>query len=339
MVGACERPVTTLIANTELVVCSSETLATHPELFHYTSLDAFENIIKSNSFWASHYADMADKNEVLLMRDRLPAAIAPRFDEIVAPMNRHYRRLFHAAGGGNGVARNFVKSLYDVTFLGETRFSAIEAYMASFSTHAHDGDFERENGVPNQWTEYGGPNGVCLVLDTAKLAAYLGREMDTRYWVRLALEPVRYNDRPVDQLFPELVNASADTLQQFVQGVPYPEMAVPEFLSGATLLKSAKYKSEREIRIVAIPGTKRLSDRAVKEHPSEFNPMPLPEIRSRTDGRRYISIFEPLGITLPLKRVIIGPSAWQAQNALIVQSLLREVPIFLSICDQSVSTV
>ena len=33
---------TGLIANTELVVCAAETRAIHPELFHYTSLDAFE---------------------------------------------------------------------------------------------------------------------------------------------------------------------------------------------------------------------------------------------------------------------------------------------------------
>jgi hypothetical protein len=74
--------VTTLIANTELVVCSAETLATRSELFHYTNLPAFQSIAAFNSFWASHYADMADKSEVLLMKDRLPAIVAPRFEQI-----------------------------------------------------------------------------------------------------------------------------------------------------------------------------------------------------------------------------------------------------------------
>jgi hypothetical protein len=274
---------------------------------------------------------MADKSEVLLMKDRLPAVVAPRFDEIVAPMSRHHRRLFRAAGGGLGVARDFVHSLYGATFLGKSSFSALEAFIVSFSTHAHDGDFERANGVASQWQGYAGPDGICLVLDTAAMAVYLGQEMDSRYWVRLALEPVRYGDSPVEQLFPELVEASADTLRQFIQGVRFPEMAVPEFLSGATLLKGAKYRSEREIRIVAIPGTRRLSDQAAKEYPSEFRTMPLPEIRTRGE-RRYTAILEPLAINLPLKRVIVGPSVRQAENASVVRSLIGDVPVFLSKC-------
>src|SRR5260370_31291520 len=112
----------TLIANTELVICTVETQAKHPELFHYTNAAAFESILKSNAFWASHYADMADQKEVMLMRDRLPAAVAPRFEEIVARLNRRDRRLFKAAGGGKGVAKDFVESLYGATFLIKTCF-------------------------------------------------------------------------------------------------------------------------------------------------------------------------------------------------------------------------
>ncbi len=172
---------TGLTANTELVVCSAETLATHPELFHYTSLAAFQSIVTSNSFWASHYADMADKSEVILMKDKLHCVIAPRFEEIVAPMNRPNRRLFQAAGGGLGVAKDFVGSLYGATFFGKAAFSALEAFLVSFSTHAHDSDVERAHGAASQSQGYAGPNGVCLVLDTASMAEYLGQAMDSQY--------------------------------------------------------------------------------------------------------------------------------------------------------------
>ena len=47
--------------------------------------------------------------------------------------------------------------------------------------------------------------------------------------------------------------AAADTLRQFLSGVKTPEMAVPEFLAGTTLLKGVRFKPEREVRIVAIP--------------------------------------------------------------------------------------
>ena len=48
-------------------------IALRPELFRCTNIHAFERIVRSSSFWASHSANMADQKEVLLMRDRLPA--------------------------------------------------------------------------------------------------------------------------------------------------------------------------------------------------------------------------------------------------------------------------
>lgn len=322
-----------LIINTELVICSVETQASHPELFHYTSRDAFQGIVSSGTFWASHCADMSDKAEVLLMRKRLPAAVAPRFDEIVAALNRHGRHLFKAAGSGTGVAKDLVDSLYDATFLSKTGFTALDAFSVSFSTHAQDGEFEREHGLASQWKGYAGADGLCLVFDTSAMAQCLGKEMDTRYWVRLALDPVRYDDAPIEQLFPELVNASADTLRQFLSGVRTPDMALPEFLAGATLLKGAGFRTEREVRIVAIPGTQRLSDQAVKEHPDDFTVRPLPEVRARSEPtRRYIRIFETAGMSLPIKRVIVGPSSRQDENAAFARSLVGDVPVTCSVC-------
>jgi hypothetical protein len=260
-----ERKTMSLIADVELVICSVETQAKHPELFHYTKPAAFKNIVKSNTFWASHYRDMADQTEVQLMRDKLPAAIAPRFDEIVSSikLTRIQRRLWKKSGGGLGTARDFVNSLYGATFDNRTDVvTAMDAFMTSFSTHAADGDFEREHGVWSQWRDYAGPDGFCIVLDTAALGRMLGEDMDSRYWARLTLDSARYGDAPIDELFPELVDASADTLRQFLHGVKYPEMAVPQFLLGTTLLKDAGYRPEREVRIVGIPGTKRMSDQA-----------------------------------------------------------------------------
>jgi hypothetical protein len=49
------------IANVPLLVCDPKTWREHPELFHYTGGPAFGSIVRSNSFWASHYRDMKDK--------------------------------------------------------------------------------------------------------------------------------------------------------------------------------------------------------------------------------------------------------------------------------------
>jgi hypothetical protein len=106
------------IANVPLLVCDPKTWREHPELFHYTGGPAFGSIVRSNSFWASHYRDMKDKAEVLRLRTALPPAIAARYDEIVAAFktNRTARRLWKKGGGGLGTARDFVNSLYGATF-------------------------------------------------------------------------------------------------------------------------------------------------------------------------------------------------------------------------------
>jgi len=322
------------IANVKNVVCSVETLSRHPELYHYTKPAAFEGILASQTLWCSHYREMLDTTEVQLMRDLLPPAVAPRMDEIVEKLNRRTRRLWDASGRGAKTARDLVNALYGATFDGKAAYSALDAYLFSFSTHAEDSAFDREHGIRSQWDDYAGPEGYCLVFDIGEIARMLGREMDTRYWARLTLDPVRYADRSVENIFPELVDASADTLRQFIDGVRTPEMAVPEFLAGTTLLKGAAYKSEREVRIVAIPGTAKAAKHAAKEYPGQFDASaPLPEIRLVPDtGKRHIALFDGLGLRLPIKRVIVGPGARQEERAERAQLLLGDVHVTTSQC-------
>ena len=227
-----------------------------------------------------------------------------------------------------------VEALYGATFDGRAVYSALDVFLFSFSTHAEDSEFDREHGIRSQWGSYAGPNGYCLVFDITEMAQSLTREMNSRYWVRVTLDPVRYADQPVEEIFPELVDASSDSLRQFINGVRTPEMALPEFLAGATLLKGAAYKSEREVRVVAIPGTAETKKHAANEYPDQFDAtVPLPEIKVRLDtGKRYVALFDGLRLRLPIKRVIVGPGPHQDERAERARSLLRDVPVTLSRC-------
>jgi hypothetical protein len=277
---------------------------------------------------------MVDTDEVRLMRDLLPAAVAPGMDAIVETLNRKRRRLWNASGRGAKTARDLVNALYGATFDGAAVYSAIDPYLFSFSTHGEDTAFDREHGIRSQWDGYAGPEGYCLVFDIAAVAQMLKREGEARYWTWLMLEPVRYADRPVEEIFPELVLGSADTLRRFIDGEILPEMAIPEFLRGTTLLKGVSYKSEREVRIVAIPGTAETARYAAKEYPDQFDATaPLPDVKTRPDtGKRYVALFDRLGLRLPIKRVIVGPGAQQKERAERAQSILRDVPITISQC-------
>jgi hypothetical protein len=325
---------TSKIANIENEICSVETMSRHPELFHYTKPTAFESIIKSQTLWCSHYRTMLDQDEVRSMRALLPPAVAPQMDAIVETLNRHTRRLWDASGRGVQTARDLVNSLYGATVDGNAEYSALDPYLFSFSTHSEDTAFDREHGIKSQWENYAGPQGYCLVFDVRELATLIKLEASKRYWAWLTLQPVRYNDRPIEEIFPELVDGLADTLRQFLSGNRTPEVAAKEFLIGTTLLKGIDYKPEREVRIVAIPGTAHAARYAAKEFPVEFDAtLPIPEIRTRpgTD-KRYIVLFDGLDVRLPIKRVILGPGEHQDERAERARLLLGDVPTSLSLC-------
>jgi hypothetical protein len=336
------------IANLENVICSAETKARHPELYHYTKPAAFEGIVASQTLWCSHYSEMLDHEEIALMRKLLPLAVAPHMDALMEDkknFNRKIRRTWKASGGGDQTALDLVNSFYGATFDGKAAYAALEAYLFSFSTHADDTAFDRDHGIRSQWDCYAGPEGYCLVFDIGAVAQMLKQEGDARYWAWLMLEPVRYADRPVEDIFPELVHGLVDTLRLLISQASTQQQfgalsgAVPDeiskqFLAGTTLLKGADYKPEREVRIVAFPGTAKAARQAAKEYPDQFDAtLPLPEIRTRPDtGKRYVALFDGLGQRLPIKRVIIGPGARQEERAERARSMLGDVPVTISRC-------
>jgi hypothetical protein len=97
-----------------------------------------------------------------------------------------------AAGRGDQTARDLVNSLYGATFDGRAAYSALDAYLFSFSTHADDTAFDQEHGIRSQWDRYAGPEGYCLVFGVGEIARMLKQEGNARYWAWLMLEPVRY---------------------------------------------------------------------------------------------------------------------------------------------------
>ena len=103
------------------------------------------------------------------------------------------------------------------------------------------------------------------------------------------------------------------------------------FVSAATLFKHQGFKEEREIRIVAIPGTNITREQVKKEYP-ELEPGVIKEMYKNQKERRYVVLFESLKVELPIKRVIVGPSKTQQENYVRAKTLLgSSVPLALSV--------
>lgn len=103
-------------------------------LYHYTSWEAAENIIRSQRFWATAHDGTNDKEE-LVYADTTILDVARRLEAT-------------ANGTARRILRLFLKT-YEYTRIGAAR----RAYLVCFSQKRDD---------PNQWCEYGAMGLACV---------------------------------------------------------------------------------------------------------------------------------------------------------------------------------
>jgi hypothetical protein len=285
---------------------------------------------------ATHFSELNDLSEVKLLQEPLAAVLANRCRELILNRQREsfdMRRRIAKAGGvhkvAEGLARDFVASMYKVTFDGGGTVNFGSPFIASFCSHVADQSYERQHGLLSQWRGYGHDGGYCIVFDTAKLVELIEMEFVSFDYVHMNIGPARYSHegKDISTVFPELVDFSEKLVAETLKGNlnPSSEDGLGAFLAGATLFKHRAFYEEREVRIVAMPSPKELQARVLKEDknlvPRSIKPI---ETRDGDRGKRhYISLFDGLDVQLPIKRVIVGPSRHQQKNVARVRELLR----------------
>jgi hypothetical protein len=204
--------------------------------------------------------------------------------------------------------------MYGAAFKSDIVTPLAEPYLASFCAHSRDQLYEVDNGLLSQWRAYGGSERYCIVFDTLELVRILLQEFDSHYWIYLRLAEVHYalSDTKIETLFPELINSSENHLIEAFSGrkIEISPQAMVEFFAAAPRLKHQGFKEEQEVRIIAIPGKASTVDMMRVEHPDHVM-APLKKIRTRATASvecPYIALFDSLCSTLPIKRVIVGPS-------------------------------
>jgi hypothetical protein len=297
----------------------------HPELFHYTRMGGFNGIMASQTLWATHFKDLNDTTEVLLLRDPLQTALTLRF---AANLTERQKRsvLFTARlldhGGrqavAEGLAKSFVNALYKVTYGHHTKLQFGAPYITSFSTHA--ANYERSHGLLSQWRDYG-REGYCLVFDTAALSQQLMIDFEQAYFVHLNVDEVVYavEDFDIEAKFGEVLHRCEQYVGEVLNNNQTPEMiedGFGPFAAATTLFKHQGFREENEVRIVVLPGTQYLSERTKAEFP-EFIERPIIEPHKMTsvDGkttRKHITLFSRTDEPLPIKRIIVAPGPDQA---------------------------
>lgn len=300
----------------------------HPELFHYTTVSAFESIYRQRKFRATHYEDLNDTTELGRFRLAVGKFIRPLVLEIFA------KRLADDAGVASAVredggvdavvdreAEIHLNTLQQNTF-GKTALYE-DTFISSFCAHDPRSD-AAHHGLLSQWRGYGGDGGIAIVLD-ARAMEYLMKEEAGKYaHLMNHIGDVKYDndEQGITKEFHEVFENLPEALKAVYAGEdasPWYEKMHTDFAMGTTLVKHHAFFEEREVRIVVSPRASKGS----RYHAPEHDEKPVKTIRYAPRANheiRYIELFG--GASLPIKRVIVGPSRKQNFNRQTVAELV-----------------
>lgn len=304
-----------------------------PELFHYTTVEAFKNIYKEQKLRATHYEDLTDSSELRRFRLKVSEFIKPVIVEVFNEnmwidvqlsnkVNRH--------GGIDVVvaqeAEMHLDTLHQNTF---GKSGLPETFICSFCTHNAE-SYEAQHGLLSQWRGYAAGGGVAIVLNTLGIEERMQHEKDVFAHPLNHIGNIKYDDDDVGirknfcdvfEYFPGILralyeNKTADYVPIF-----------NHFVYGSTLVKHHAFYEEKEVRIVV--SMKPTSPDSIFNTPEIGLRLPkeLKKIKYKANGNsemRYIELFGD--DKLPITRVIVGPSRFQNLNYQTISELVKETP-------------
>jgi len=299
----------------------------YPELHHYTSWDGLKGIVTLNTLWATHYKYLNDLTEIEHMKEYL--------GNLVPARNRRERK---------STKKEIEKTLYEKTF---TQF--ITPYIASFSTHTNGSEFDRENGVLNQWkkstnldgVDIGGygRHGYAIVFDTKLLDELMGIEFETYCYTQTTFSNIVYN-QGLDHFkmsFEPLIKETAWFIWERILPQDYSraEIFINDFIKTTVSFKHSKWNNECEVRIVASPKCQWEIEKYISDNDRDdikaLKNRQIKEICHREKDTPFIKLFEKLGVDLPIKRIIVAPDENQEHLwRQAVELVENKIPVFRS---------
>ena len=196
---------------------------THPELHHYTTRGGLEGILNTNTLWATHFSNLSDSSEIMLLKEPLIEALDEPVKQVIIRNQRDrlsLRRFLQRNGGASAYAREcvraFVDAHYTAAFAGRDVHALAEPFVSSFCSHAHDHQYERANGLLSQWRGYGAKGRFALVFDTRALDDLLAREWRAHFWIKLELAEVVYfkGHETMNTAFPKLLQEAVSFMSE-----------------------------------------------------------------------------------------------------------------------------
>lgn len=302
----------------------------YDELIHYTSAAGLAGILSSQCLWATHSAYLNDADEIKLFFDRrlhplIESAVRLAICELIKiPGNEKI-----VLGGFDRAVADAADGLSDS--IRKVTLAFNQPYILSLC--ASKDERVRANGLLSQWRGYGKDGGYAIVFDAKALQLRLEEEAKNHLYQHIQWGDVHYYDETSDDLLAaeEIQEAEAilgaGVLKFMKEQVPENFEPIYEALTTLSCLyKDWGFHEEREVRIIAIPSHKTVKDAALLN--ASRTPPKIPKAFIR-DGCPipYIELFNSAGsaanrLTLPIKRIVIGPHREKQQRKEAVEIIL-----------------
>jgi len=317
----------------------------HPELFHYTSVEALNGILKSNTLWATCATHLNDSSEMQLIWPQIEHSLTDFIEmEIKNTFPEHYSEARKLASDESSQR---VRSMKDLLLGGSGKIGLGVPFVTSFTTHKEQ---YRSDGMLSQWRGYGGTDVVAIIFDTEQIEKMLERECKYfQYFSGCSIFNVVYYDKNKknlleDQfsvLFKELklyAHNYIKCIKELSQGInKIPSMSgAGELFRAVGRVKHQAFQEENEYRII-VGVTDKAYEAYFKECNDSGEDLPFKDIHYRPGACGsvpYIRLFEEEQRKMPIKRIIVGPSRNQDANMERVRALVSELAGDREICVQ-----
>ena len=296
-------------------------------------------MVKTNDLWATQATHLNDSSEMTILWPKLEERCIAYLKQCIHDYFQYHpekRAMFQTVEEINNVAdqdgRTFVTVMREL-LLGSTAKPGMGIpFIVSFATHGDE--YARRHGMLSQWRGYGGSENVAVVFDAKELERLLAIEESRFVYLRCLIADAVYYSADMDLVkqFPLLFGEMKKFALDLVNGWNddnEPHRSRLETLSSALLpavsrLKHWAFHEENECRIIlAVTDEHYRSQFEEYGHrDAEFKKVVF---RSEPEGPvPYIRLFEGLGETLPITRILLGPSKYQYENLQTVHKIMNQ---------------
>ena len=320
----------------------------HPTLFHYTTAQGLEGILKSQTLWATHFAYLNDTSEFREIRHPLHDLLRPIALASLATLGNDpaSATLIEREGGAekaaDRVVRDTTASMFDVLFGTQSIASFAEPYVLSFCTTTGNAQADA-HGLLSQWRGYGRDGGYALVFDTDGIDSLVAKEGHRWEYDHLTGGDVVYSSASVNQFQSEF-GAHFDQIGQEIgkwlhsRGTyVMSEDVYSALIQCACRFKHWGFAEEKEVRVVALPATGDLAAEK-KIHSGVAHLKQRQRFQRSGTFIPTIHLFEGTSAMaadpLPLTKILVGPHPQQESRKksllLLLESLGIDIPVSVS---------